>query len=84
MQGFLLLAPAGAKAISDADAAGGLFTKQGFTRGFVPSLSTSYTGINTNDGKFYAQDLAVGWAPIIAVGIASKLGLFRRISRVIG
>ena len=84
LQGFLMLAPAVAKGVSDADANGGLMSKQGITKGLVPSISTSYTGYNTNDGKFYPEDMLVGWAPVAIVGIASKLGLFRRISRVIG
>lgn len=79
-----MLAPAGAKAVRDAEAAGGLFSKNGIVKGLVPSISTSYTGLNTNDGKFYGQDLLIGWGPVAIVTVASKLGLFKRISRVIG
>lgn len=84
LEAFLMLAPAGAKAISDADASGGLLSKNGIVKGLIPSISTSYTGFNTNDQKFYPQDLLVGWGPVAIVTVASKLGLFRRISRVIG
>ena len=84
LQGFLMLAPAAAKAIEDTTGAGGFMSKSGISKGLIPSLTTSYIGYNPNDKKFYPEELLVGWAPVAIVAVASKLGLFRRISRVIG
>lgn len=75
----IMFLPAAARAVNDAENAGGIMTKNGIVKGLIPSLSTSYTGVNTNDGKFYAQDLAYGYAPIILEEVLSKVGIFKRI-----
>lgn len=82
IKGTILLGPVAAKAISAADSNGGLFSKNGLVKGALPAITTSYSGINTNDGKFYAQDLVTGWGPVGAVLIGEKLGVFRIIGRV--
>lgn len=75
LKGLLVFGPVLGKSANAYSAAGG--GVQGFTRGIVPAITTSYTGINSNDGKFYPTELAWGWGPVVAVALASKAGLFR-------
>lgn len=70
-----IFGPPAAKAFSDYKNAGGGIN--GVIKGVIPSISTSYTGYNPNDGKFYPNNLVVGWAGPIAVFIAGKAGLSR-------
>ncbi|MDA4119562.1 MAG: hypothetical protein OK436_03145 [Thaumarchaeota archaeon] len=75
LKAILIFGPVAGKAIAAYQSAGG--GMNGFSRGVIPAITTSYTGINSNDGNFYSRELLWGWGPVAAVAIASKLGLFR-------
>lgn len=69
----IALTPVAAKAVQNANTAGGLGTSTGWSRGVFPTISTSYTGYNPNDGKFYMNDLAVGYVPLAGAWVFGKV-----------
>lgn len=73
--------PVASKSIENYNAtSGGFMTK--LSRGALATVSTSYTGYNPNDGKFYANDLVTGWVPLAGALVFKKIA-GRFISRLI-
>lgn len=69
--------PVAAKSLNAYSAAGGGLA--GIRGGVLPAITTSYSGFNTNDGKFYPQELAWGYLPLIA---AKAFGWFTKAAGV--
>ena len=71
MKAAIALGPVTSKAISAYSANGG--GANGLSRGALPALTTSYTGYNTNDGKFYFNDMATGYVPLFGAWVFGKI-----------
>lgn len=67
----IALGPVSAKAIGAYKANGGGIN--GLQKGVLPAFSTSYTGYNTNDGKFYPGDMVTGYVPLAGAWIFGKI-----------
>lgn len=75
IRGIILFGPVTAKALNAYSQAGGGAT--GVSRGILPAITTSYIGLNTNDGNFYSRELIWGWGPALIVWAMSKMKLGR-------
>ncbi|SRR6266404_6793294 len=79
--GIIAVTPVAVKSYDNFKSSGGGIN--GVMKGILPTISTSYTGYNPNDGKFYAQNLVVGYVPliggIVATKLLNKVGLIRRL-----
>jgi hypothetical protein len=75
LKGILIFGPVTAKAANAYVGAGG--GMNGVRQGILPAITTSYIGLNTNDGQFYWQELVWGWAPVLIVKAAQMLKLGR-------
>jgi hypothetical protein len=68
---LIALGPVTAKAANAYTANGG--GMNGLTKGALPAVTTSYSGYNTNDGKFYFNDMVTGYAPLAAAWAFGKI-----------
>ena len=71
ISGIVALVPVSVKAYDNYKKSGG--GVNGIMKGILPTLSTSYSGYNPNDGKFYPNELIVGYIPLGASIIVNKL-----------
>lgn len=75
LKGVLIFGPVTAKATGAYLGAGG--GVNGVSKGILPAITTSYIGLNTNDGKFYWGELVWGWGPPLIIKGAQMLKLGR-------
>lgn len=67
----IALGPVTAKAIGAYKANGGGMV--GLQKGVLPAFTSSYTGFNTNDGKFYPGDMVTGYVPLAGAWVFGKI-----------